>query len=103
MSVRVEKKDDVCMIVVEKDMTIFNSTELKKLILKPLNDCSNLKIDLSQVGEIDSSGFQLLMLLKKECESKKIAFQLVDYSNAVRSLLELFNMVDYFQGIADDN
>jgi len=98
MSVQVEKENGVVKFVIENNMTIFNAAELKKTILEALSEPSNIQLDLSQVSEIDSAGFQLLLMLKNESKSNNKEYQITACSPAVDSLLDLFNLKENLLG-----
>lgn len=55
-----------------------------------------LQIDLSEVGEIDSAGMQLLIMLKQQANIVNNQFSLVHHSQAVVEVLELFNLASFF-------
>jgi len=98
MSISIEKKDGLCKMRVETDMTIFNAAELKKNLLSDLGDCSALEVDLSQVSEIDTSGFQLLFMIKREAVLRNKDFKIASHSPATAAVIDLYNMSDYFKG-----
>ena len=78
------------------DMTIYNALQTKSLLLESLAHCRELEIDLSQVGEIDSAGFQLLLLAKCESARQDKTLRLTAHSAAVREMLDFFNMAAHF-------
>ena len=96
MTISVEKKDGLCKMKVETDMTIFNAAELKNDLLYDLGDCSALEIDLSKVSEIDTSGFQLLFMMKREAVLRNRDFKIASHSPATSAVINLYNMSDYF-------
>lgn len=78
------------------DMTIYNVITQKLQLIEALANCSDLEIDLSQVGEIDTAGFQLLLLIKREAAQNGKAARIVAHSQPVREVLDFFNMAAYF-------
>lgn len=78
------------------DMTIYSAEKTKPMLLDALSRCAELEIDLSRVGEIDSAGFQLLLLAKRESGHAGKALRLTAHSPAVREMLDFFNMAAYF-------
>jgi len=98
MTVSIEKKDGLCKLRVETDMTIFNAAELKNELLSDMGDCSSLEVDLSQVGEMDTSGFQLLFMMKREAALRNRDFKIASHSQATEAVIALYNMSDYFKG-----
>jgi len=81
-------------LTIAENMTIYNAAAQKQKLLDALGGCSELSLDLSKVGEMDSAGFQLLLLVKREAVKAGKAMQLTAHSGAVTELLDLFNMAD---------
>ena len=83
-------------ITINEDMTIYNAAAQKPTLLEALADCQELDLDLSQVSEMDTSGFQILMLVKREANKANKIVRLTAHSKAVTELLDLYNMASYF-------
>jgi anti-anti-sigma factor len=81
---------------IKEDMTIYNAAKQKDMLLRALEGCQELDIDLSQVGEMDTAGFQLLLLAKREATKVNKSLRLTGHSKAVTDLLDLYNMAGYF-------
>jgi anti-anti-sigma factor len=77
-------------------MTIYTALELKGWLLAPLNQCSELEIDLAGVSEIDSAGLQLLVLTKNEARARGKTLRISGHSPAVLELLDLCNLEGFF-------
>ena len=100
MTVSVERSNGQCIMEIEGEMTIFNASELKTVLLDHLSSldaCEELLLDLSRIGEMDSSGFQLLLLLKREAGRMNKPLRIKEQSAAVSSVLEIYRMFDYFK------
>jgi len=79
---------------IEGEMTIYRAAELKQL-MAPLFDPSAKApraIDLSEVGEIDCSGVQLLALAKREAAEAGRALNLEKASPAVAEVFALLGL-----------
>jgi anti-anti-sigma factor len=81
---------------IKQDMNVYNAVEQKAMLLKALNSCQELDIDLSHVGEIDTAGFQVLLLTKREALKAGKTVRLTGHSKAVTELIDLYNMASYF-------
>lgn len=81
---------------IKQDMNIYNASAQKGMLLKALDGCQELDIDLSQVGEMDTAGFQLLLLTKREALKANKAVRLTGHGKAVTELIDLYNMASYF-------
>ena len=77
-------------------MTIYHAAIQKKALIDALNASARLEIDLSAVGEIDTAGFQLLVLIKREAQRLGKQAHIVAHSEAVRELLDFYNMAAEF-------
>ena len=81
---------------INDDMTIYNAAAQKQMLLDALDGCEELDLDLSQVGDIDTAGFQILLLTKREALKAHKTVRLTAHSKAVTDLLDLYNMASYF-------
>ncbi len=83
-------------LCLEEDMTIYNALSTKEKLLAALEGCQELELDLSQVGEIDTTGAQLLIMAKREANRHDKSLRLVAHSAPVRDVLDFYNIVGYF-------
>ncbi|EEF26708.1 conserved hypothetical protein [Ricinus communis] len=83
-------------LAIQDDMTIYNAPEQKTRLLTALSGCDELELDLSQISDMDTAGFQLLVLAKREAIRAGKALNVVEHSKAVTDLLDLYNMASYF-------
>ena len=86
--------EDPALLTLEGELTIFRAAQLKPLLLE---DPRPLVIDLSGVTEIDTAGVQLLMQAKKMALQSQASLSLVACSPAVMDVLEIFNLLSYFE------
>jgi anti-anti-sigma factor len=80
----------------DTDLTIYNAIDLKRRLLDAVHTTKALELDLSQVGEMDTAGFQLLVLAKRESLKLGRQLSIVAHSAAVREVIEFYNMTAYF-------
>lgn len=83
-------------LAVSEDMNIYNAAVQKQILLDALGKTESLNIDLSQVAEMDTAGFQVLLLIKREALKANKTVKLAAHSKAVTELLDLYNMASYF-------
>jgi anti-anti-sigma factor len=69
-------------------MTIYQAAELKMLLLNELSNVATLEIDLSAVSEIDTTGLQLLLALKREQKT----VTLINPNHCIKQLAELLQL-----------
>jgi len=86
----------IVRLAMEGDMTIYNATEQKHRLMASLDSCQELELDLGQVSEIDTAGFQLLILAKREALRHQKVLRIVAHSTPVSDLLDFYNKVAYF-------
>ncbi|MEO5341919.1 MAG: STAS domain-containing protein [Gammaproteobacteria bacterium SHHR-1] len=79
-----------------EEMTIYTAAQIKEDLLGNFNQSQGLELDLAQVQELDSSGVQLLMMLKRESKEKGKPLHLVNHSQAVIEVFELLDLSAHF-------
>ena len=75
-----------------EDLTIYHALEQKTMLLDALASTTELELDLLEVGDIDTAGLQLLILLKKEAQRAGKRVAIVAHSQAVRSVIDFCNL-----------
>jgi anti-anti-sigma factor len=86
----------VVRLKISGEMTIYHARELKTELLRAVNDHQKLEINLAEVNELDTAGFQLLVLAKREANKAEKSLHLVNHSESVREVLRLYRMEPYF-------
>lgn len=88
--------DRTTTLALVEDLTIYNAAAQKGMLLDSLNDAGGLDLDLSQVGEIDSAGLQLLILAKREANRQGKPLHLIAHSAAVLEVIDFLNLGAFF-------
>lgn len=83
-------------LMLDGPMTIYNAGEIKQHLLDSLATSPVLDLDLSHVNEIDTAGFQLLILAKRESTKQQRTLRIVAHSPEVSEVIEFFNMAAFF-------
>lgn len=96
MSIKTRTRNGVCYMKPEGEMTIYNAAAIKTSLMNALQKGKEIEIDLAKVGEIDSAGFQLLLLAKREAGRCDKTLRLVNHTPAVLELLDLYQMAGHF-------
>jgi len=91
-----KKRTGQCQITIEGDMSIYSAMEMRGELQKLLDKCDSMEFDLSGVSELDTSGFQLLLQIKKQCNAAGKEVLLSSHSPAVLEVLELYGVEEYF-------
>jgi anti-anti-sigma factor len=87
---------DVGRLAFDNDLTIYNAVDVKRQLLDAVRSRKTLELDLSRVGEMDTAGFQLLVMAKREAQQLGRTLRIVAHSPAVLEVIEFYNMVAYF-------
>ena len=97
MTINIEASNGVCHAHVTGEMTIYYAAEMKGELLPHLDDCNEMEINLSEVSEIDTAGFQLLLLAKREAARANKLLRFVAHSQATLEVLDLLGMTSCFE------
>ena len=81
---------------IDEPMTIYGAGELKRQIMGAVRSSSDIEIDLSHVAEMDTAGFQLLVMARQESRRLGHTLRLSAPSPAVREVLDFYNMDAFF-------
>lgn len=96
MNFNAEKHEGLCKMAIEGEMNIYHAAELKKSIFENFMESTAIELDLSQVTELDTTGFQLVYLLKREADAAHKPFRVTGRSETVDSVINLYNAAAYF-------
>ena len=80
------------LLTLAENLTIYHALDQKQQLLDALSNADELELDLMQVGEIDTAGLQLLILLKKEAQRAGKRLSIVAHSQAVRAVIDFCNL-----------
>jgi anti-anti-sigma factor len=83
-------------IVIEGELTIYTALELKEKLLSALSVAEALELDLSEVGEFDAAGLQLLVMIKQEATALGKVLRFTGHSPVVIDLLDLSGLAGFF-------
>lgn len=87
------KEADRTLLAVQGELNIYHAARLKDELLEALSSQPELEVDLGEVEDCDSSGVQLLLLLKREARRQDKRLSLVNHSACVADVIELLNLV----------
>lgn len=99
MAIKVTSNDGNYTVLVEDNMTIYEAAEQKEKLLKALiklKKNEQMEIDLSNVGEMDTAGLQVLLLIKQTAENQKKVVLLVAHSPASLDVIDRYNLAAHF-------
>lgn len=77
-------------------MTIYSAADVKSRLMTSLQGASLVELDLSHVTEMDTAGFQLLIMAKREAQRLEQTLRIVAHSHAVQEVIDFYNMDSFF-------
>jgi len=86
----------LCKLAFNGDMTIYTAEAIHEQFKTHLEKSSNFDLTLKGVEEIDSTGLQLLLAIKRHTETAGGSLTLTMSSAPVLEILELFNVSQRF-------
>ncbi|MFQ3574430.1 MAG: STAS domain-containing protein [Thermodesulfovibrionales bacterium] len=95
--VDIKKEGEKTVVTIQGDMNIYNAQDIvSSLRAVDMSSFKALEMDLSNVSEFDSSGFQIIVALKKHCEGQSIVFTIKEMSDSVKGLFNLYRVSGHF-------
>jgi anti-anti-sigma factor len=88
--------DGAVHLILDGPMTIYHAGEIKARLMNGLTSAAIVELDLSHVGEMDTAGFQLLVMAKREAQRLDRTLRIVAHSQAVREVIDLYSMDAFF-------
>ncbi|MDH5545724.1 MAG: STAS domain-containing protein [Gammaproteobacteria bacterium] len=77
------------------DLTIASAAANKEVLLRALEE-DVVEVDFSDVSEIDTSGLQLLIAMKKQADAENKQLRLDNISHPIKELFEQYQMSGFF-------
>lgn len=97
MAIEKQINNGTCTLKISGEVKIYDVASFKDQIFENFDSYSALNLDLSATEDMDTSGLQLLMLVRKEAQTRNISFRVVASSDPADKLLKLFNLTEWFQ------
>ncbi|MEK6532154.1 MAG: STAS domain-containing protein [Deltaproteobacteria bacterium] len=93
MGVEIKNSGSGFLASVDGQMNIYFAAGLKNELIEALKASNELCLDLSGVSEIDTTGVQLLLLMKKEAIGKTLK---ILHSPSTKGAAELYGIAGLF-------
>lgn len=91
----------ILKIAVSGEMDLYNSSELKSLLTKQLEEGTEpLLLDLHDLNYIDSSGISVLLYAFTQSKKRQLALCFINVRGSVKRVIELTSLSGFFP-IAD--
>lgn len=91
-----KKKSSKAVLLKPDNMTIYEAMEIHTMFLDALKNSKKVKVDLSEVSEIDSSGLQLLIALKDDAKQQGKKVKFIAPNEDILALFDLFGIKNFF-------
>lgn len=79
------------------ELTIYEAAELQQALLASLAESDSIDLDLAAVSELDTAGFQQLLLLQREALAVAKPMRIRAHSAATREVFDLLCADALFQ------
>lgn len=86
------KRTGVCKLSFQGDMDIYAAEETLSVLLPYFDDFNTFSVELDQVGEIDSSGIQLLLQCHRHSQKNEGQLSILSWSESVKELIDLYQL-----------
>lgn len=96
MSLNAQHDESAHVIRIEGEFNIYQADLLKPQLLAELGNAPALTVDLGQIEEIDTSGVQLLLMLKQEAARLQKSISFINHSKPVIEVFDLCNLAGHF-------
>lgn len=88
--IRKKLEKDSLQLKLIGEMTIYSSAKLKDIIMNEMKSSTGITMNLAEVGEADTSGFQLLLFLKREAQYLGKSFRISEASPRLKTIFALY-------------
>ncbi|MDC7718095.1 STAS domain-containing protein [Vogesella sp. DC21W] len=89
-------------IKLDEECTIYQAAQLRQQLADALMASDSLTVDLSAVGEMDSSAAQVLLWLHSEATRLQKTLALVQLSAAARELFTMLGLLIYLPIVEEE-
>ncbi|MGD9172473.1 MAG: STAS domain-containing protein [Candidatus Thiodiazotropha sp.] len=96
MSITIETNGATECVSLVGELTIFTVSEIWQSMWRLFEGTNEIEIDLQGVSEIDTSGIQLLALVKMAVEKRGRSARFVNHSKEVVDVIEMFDLASNF-------
>ena len=88
--VRKKTEDYKLFFKLTGEMTVYSAVKLKDVLYRELKSSKGIILDLSEIDEADTSGFQILLFLKREAAKLGKSFRVSEMSGRLGNIFTLY-------------
>jgi anti-anti-sigma factor len=94
MSIEINNEQGVWHTRIEGELTIYTTGEYREALLEKCDTQLGMELELVDVTEMDTSGLQLILALKKQLEERGQALSFNTVSKAVLDIFEMLHLTE---------
>lgn len=96
MEVVKEEKDNQMILHLKGELTIYAVSRFKDDLIEVFSKFSKVALELSEITELDTSGFQLLLSAKRTALSSGVTLELLGHNVKVLRVFAIYGAVGLF-------
>jgi anti-anti-sigma factor len=96
MEIKINGSGNKGQLAIDGEMNIYSAGDSKIALIEALGKYRELEIDLAAVTHIDTTGIQLLVLLKREAAKAGNLLRLTNHSPVTLAAFDTFNLTAHF-------
>lgn len=100
LKLETQQRDDATVIQCAGSLTLENAADLKSLGKTLIPQSKRIVVDLKEVTRMDSAGLGAVVGLYVSARKAKCEFLLINYSNSIRDLLGMTQLLAVFESCA---
>jgi len=98
-----EKENNCASLSLEGDLTIYAAEKFSKEMDECLNKYQRIDVDMSNVNELDTSCYQVLLRAKLQSLKSEKEFNIGSFSDESQQVFDLYNLNSVFSCLNDSN
>ena len=96
MDIRIKEKDGHFFVTLDGELNIYTAAQVNDFYLDELKSKEKVAVDLSKVKELDTSGVQSLISLKKNASKNNTSIKFINHSETVIRIIDLLGLIGLF-------
>ena len=80
------------MYALGESISVFNCIEVQEELLQYVGGTEKCQIDAASLTDIDTAGLQLLISLKKHCDSNGLSMEVINMQESILTLLNKLSL-----------
>lgn len=94
MQIQIEERDSGRVVVLKGEVNIYHAAALRDALLKELDSQNEIRLDLDQVSEVDTTTVQILVALLRTASAQGKLAHVVVAGRVLSDVVRLCNLQD---------